>query len=324
MPPRNPSQPPPGQSQSAAGGITMLGATQTGKTSFLAALQIALLRRPELGWSLTGDNPASTQALVTFADKMTHDHLFPKATVAQIDEYRWSLEATITGAVKEWHWWGYRRRSSYVKIPLNLVDSPGRFSDGSRLSGHGDGERLIANLAGSSGIVLFFDPTREFEYGDAFRHTHGVLTVLKSQLGQRGKLPHYVAVCITKFDDIKVLKSAQMLRVVHYDPEREEFPQVHGEYAREFFERLIRLSRADNASLILPLLQQTFHEDRVRFFVTSAIGFYIDPWRRVFDDDDYQNHIPDEPDNRIRGGVYPINVLEPVLWLGRNMARTAG
>jgi len=324
MPPSNPSPPPSAQPQQSTEGITMLGATQTGKTTFLAALQIALLRRPELGWSLTGDNPGSTQALVSFADRMTHEHLFPKATVAQIENYRWSLEAEVPGAVKEWHWWGFRRRPKYINIPLNLVDSPGGLADGSRLFGQAMAEHLVTNLAGSGGIVLFFDPTREFEYGDAFRHTHGVLTVLKSQVGLRGRLPHYVAVCITKFDEIKVLRSAQMLRMVHYDPEKEEFPQVHGEYAREFFERLIRLSRSDNASLILPLLEQTFHEDRVRFYVTSAIGFYVDPWRRVFDADDYQNHIPGDQENRIRGGVYPINVLEPVLWLGKNMARTAG
>jgi hypothetical protein len=35
------------------GGITMLGAQATGKTTFLAALQIALLRRGT-GWSLRG------------------------------------------------------------------------------------------------------------------------------------------------------------------------------------------------------------------------------------------------------------------------------
>jgi hypothetical protein len=79
------------------------------------------------------------------------------------------------------------------------------------------------------------------------------------------------------------------------------------------------------ASLILPMLRQTFHEDRIRFFVTSSIGFYVNSPGGVFDPDDYQNHIPGntaKPGNPdlIRGGVYPINVIEPMLWLGRTVA----
>jgi hypothetical protein len=327
MPPTPPASQPPPQGPPSGRGITMMGANRTGKTTFLAALQIALLRRPELGWTLTGEGEASTQALVSFTDRMTHDHLFPVATAPQLENYRWSLDAELPGAIKEWHWWGFRRRSQYVKIPLNLVDAPGSASDGSQVFTQSLTDRLVSNLTGSGGIVLFFDPMREFEYGDAFRHTYGVLTALKAQAGRRGRLPHHVAVCITKFDEIKVLRSAEMLKVVQYDPEKEEFPRVSEEYAQEFFQRLVRLSRSDNANLILPLLQETFHEDRIKFFVTSAIGFYVDPWDPVFDPEDYQNHIPGQQNgdqNRIRGGIYPINVLEPILWLGRNMPRTAG
>jgi hypothetical protein len=211
-----------------------------------------------------------------------------------------------------------------VRIPLDLVDAPGESSDGSQMFGRAISERFVDNLAGSAGIVLFFDPVSEFNHGNALRHTYGVLTQLRSQVPRHGnKLPHYVAVCITKFDEIRVLESAQKLRVVEYDTEPPEFPKVPQEYAPELFERLIRLSRSDNASLILPLLEQTFHKERVRFFVTSAIGFYVDQTFGVFDPEDYQNHIPGTPD-RIRGGIYPINVIEPILWLGRNVARTAG
>lgn len=302
----------------------MLGAQQTGKTTFIAALQIALLRNPELGWSLTGDNPGSTQALVNFMTDMTDNHVFPRPTVA-IENYRWSLEAELPDAVREWHWWRFRRRDRYVRVPLELVDAPGETADGSRMFGRAISERFVENLANSAGIVLFYDPVSEFDRGDAFRHTYGVLAQLRSQVARRGKLPHYLAVCITKFDEIRVLESAQKLRVVDYDPEQ-EFPRVPEEYATEFFNRLIRLSKSDNAGLLLPMLYQTFREDRIRFFVTSAIGFYLDPSVGVFDPDDYQNHIPGTPPepDRIRGAIYPINVIEPVLWLGRNVAGTAG
>jgi hypothetical protein len=305
-------------------GITLLGAQATGKTTFLAALQIALLRQ-DLGWSLRGDNPGSTQALVTLTSDVTDNKVFPRPTGA-IENYRWSLDGELPRAVKERHWWGFRRKDLHVTIPLDLVDAPGESADGNQMFGRAISRQFVDNLARSAGIVLFFDPVSEFERGDAFRHTYGVLTQLKSQLGSHGRLPHYVAVCITKFDEIRVLESAQKLKLVEYDPEPPEFPKVPGEYAREFFTRLCRLSRTDNAELVLPLLEQTFRKERIRFFVTSAIGFYVDQQLGVFDPEDYQNHIPKSGDEkaRIRGAVHPINVVEPILWLGRNVARTAG
>ena len=66
------------------------------------------------------------------------------------------------------------------------------------------------------------------------------------------------------------------------------------------------------------MLDQTFRKERVRFFVTSAIGFYLNPTLGVFDPDDYQNHLPPVgPEaGQIRGAIYPINVIEPVLPAG--------
>lgn len=298
----------------------MLGAAETGKTTFLASLQIALLRQVDLGWSLTGDNAGSRQALINFMDEMTRAHAFPRPTDMQLESYRWSLRGEAR-AVRQWHWWGFRRRNRSVRIPLDLVDAPGEAANGSRMFERELSRNFVASLARSSGIVLFFDPLSEAERGDAFQYMYGVLTELRSRASS-GKLPHYVAVCITKFDAIPVFRSAQTLKVVDYDPERPHFPYVPEEYVPELFARLIKRSRSDDASLILPLLRQTFREDRTRFFVTSAIGFYLEPSVGLFDRADYQNHIVSKPD-RIRGGIYPINVVEPVLWLGRNVARMA-
>lgn len=318
MPPRTSSSGP--GATPAPQGITMLGASETGKTTFLAALQIALLRQDHLGWSLAGDNAGSTQAMITFMDDMTRRHLFPVATVARLERYRWSLLAEVP--VRDWDRWRFRSGNKLVRIPLDLVDGPGGAADGTKIFGRKLADDLISSLAGSSGIMLFFDPLSEFERGDAFQHLYGVLTLLRSQAASRGKIPHHVAVCITKFDAIPVLRSARALKVLVPDPVEGRFPVVSADYAQEFFERLIKMSKSDDASLILPLLKSTFHEDRIKFFVTSSIGFYIDPVTGMFDLDDYQNHISGKPD-RIRGGVYPINVVEPVLWLGRIVAKAA-
>jgi hypothetical protein len=308
-------EPPPGV------GITMLGGPETGKTTFLAALQIALLRRVDLGWSLVGDNPGSRQAMVKFMDQMTRGHAFPAPTSAQLEEYRWSLVGEAR-RVREWRWWRIRSRIKTVRVPLHLVDAPGAAADGRQIYARDLSAKLIGSLADSAGIVLFFDPLSEAERGEAFQHMYGVLTELRSQAAGHERLPHYVAVCLTKFDAIPIFLSAQRLAMVRQEPEGAQLPFVPDEDAEEFFARLIRRSRADDASLILPLLKQTFYEDRVKFFITSAIGFYVDPSMGLFDPDDYQNHVRGKPD-RIRGGVRPINVVEPILWLGKNMAKVA-
>lgn len=298
----------------------MLGASESGKTSFLAALHIALLRRQRLGWSLTGENQASAEAMIKFMNYMTREHRFPPATVGQFEDYLWALRGEVR-RVREWRWWGFRYGRRSVRIPLHLVDGPGEAADGTRM-GRDLAQKLLTSLSGSAGIMLFFDPLREFERGDAFQHLYGALMMLRAQAEQE-KLPHHVAVCITKFDAIPIFRSAQALRVLMQDPIDQEFPYVPDHYALEFFENLITMSRSDDASLILPLLNETFYANRIKFFVTSAIGFYVDRPGGMFDGDDYQNHLPSKPLDRIRGGVYPINVVEPVLWLGRIVAKAA-
>ena len=314
---------PPGPGASMrSGGITMLGARQTGKTTFLASLQIALLRRKDLGWALVSDNEASAQVLTQLVTDMTDRHTFPAPT-QDIANYNWSLEGELS-PVREWQGWRFRRRRRFARIPLDLIDAPGEITDSERVYSADLSRQFVRNLAGSSGIVLFFDPITEFDRGDAFRNMFGVLTLLRAQLHGTGKLPHWVAVCITKFDEIAVYEAASKLRIVEADPYPPEFPRVPDEDGRRFFERLARLSKSESADLVLPLLEQTFYEQRIKFFVTSAIGFFVDPSYGVFDPEDYQNHIPRETKDDldyIRGGIHPINVIEPVLWLGRNVAK---
>jgi hypothetical protein len=127
-------------------------------------------------------------------------------------------------------------------------------------------------------------------------------------------------VCVTKFDDIRVLESAEQLQVISHDLEdRAGFPRVHGDDAQLLFKGLCDVSATGNAELVLNTLEQYFHTDRIRYFVTSAIGFHVDPRTQTFDRHDFQNVIPDSEDAqkmRIRGAVTPINVMDPLLWLG--------
>ena len=314
-------------------GITMWGATSTGKTTFLAALSIALMRQ-KAQWRVGGTDQASVDRLTELTTRLTADRLFPSATQG-VEHYNWELIGTVRRAgQRRWRWLAPTYYDESVRIPLHLIDAPGEAADRSKARGNSvlwDG--LLGNMVDSRGIVFFYDPVREFTNGDAFTHTIGVLNELSQRMRSApgGRLPHYVSVCIAKFDEIKILETADKLGLLEYDLDPPGFPRVPDDEAREFFAQLCTRSDSGDAEMALTLLEQTFWPDRIRFFVTSAIGFYVDPHLRVYDRDNYQNHLPPEDENepepkpaRIRGPVYPINVVEPILWLGKSMAGESG
>lgn len=306
-------------------GITMWGAPATGKTTFLAALYTALLDQ-ETGWRLRGADEQSTEVLISFTNTLAEKGVYPLPT-ANIKNYRWSLVGTMPRAFREWHWYGPRRLDTNVVIPLDLVDAAGEVVDTGVSASREATKRFVDHLESSAGIVFCYDPIREFTEGDTFRHTFGVLAQLDSKMNRRGKLPHHVAVCVTKFDEQRVFDAAARLGVIEYDEAPPCFPRVPGSDAREFFARLCAVSRTHSAHRVLQLLERHFEPSKIKFFVTSAIGFYVDRYSGVFNPKDYQQHIAragEEEEPRVRGMVRPINVVEPIVWLAERMARTAG
>jgi hypothetical protein len=305
-------------------GIAMWGAPSSGKTTFLAALSIALTRRGT-DWKVIGADQASAQKLIELTTPLTRDHAFPPAT-SGIEGFRWMLVGQVRRSIPR-----FLRSERYmetVTFSLDLADPQGELAS-PELAGLGERVELLDRLERSRGIVFIFDPIRESEVGDTFEHTFGMLT----QLAQRmvgsadfsgGRLPHHVAVCVTKFDEIRVFRTAEKLNLLTVDPaDRLELPRVADEDARELFARLCDVSWSGNADMVLNTLEQHFWPGRIKYFVTSAIGFYVDPRRGVYDPDDIQNLLPDTNNPKrpwIRGNVYPINVMEPLLWLGKRLA----
>lgn len=300
--------------------IAMWGSASSGKTTFLASLQMALLRQ-DRDWQIQGNNEASAHALIRYLDMLTNDHRFPGAT-SEPESYQWSLTGPLERKMPVLRRLGRRRTKHYVRINLNLVDAPGQF-DYSHDAGFRQRDRVINGLTQSDGIIFLFDPVTEMANGHAFNSIFGVLMQMTQRMRDYPgeKLPHYISICITKFDDAAVYMSAEKLKVLHYHSEL-GYPQVSENNARELFTSLCNLSKSGDGDLLLPLLMRTFHEDRVRFFATSAIGFYIDPDTKKFDPDDFQNSVwTDGGRSMIRGSIYPINVLEPVLWVATSLAR---
>lgn len=303
----------------------MWGAPSSGKTTFLAALNIALTRQRG-PWSLTGADSSSTDALIALTQKLTARQ-FPQPTGA-LEEFTWLLER-ISGRGARRRLFGRQRPQPATAISLNLVDPNGEVYGGE--AKYVDvWTDLISSLEQSRGVVFLFDPIREAKEGDAFAYTFAALSQLASRMAEspfriNGRLPHYVAVCITKFDEPHVLQTAERTGLLTRDPEdKYEFPRIAEEDAEEFFVTLCEVSRTGNADLVVNTLRQRFLPDRIRFFVTSAIGFYVDPGNGGnYDPADYQNELPDSKAPRgtsIRGAVHPINVSEPMLWLAEKLA----
>src|SRR5713101_7490715 len=86
----------------------MWGPSGTGKTTFLAALSIGLIRRGS-EWRVTGADKDSTNWLIDLTSTLTRERAFPPSTVA-IAHYRWKLDGRFKRKVRRgWFGWEWRR-----------------------------------------------------------------------------------------------------------------------------------------------------------------------------------------------------------------------
>lgn len=305
----------------------MWGAPGTGKTTFLGVLNIALHRRP-YGLTMTGANEASVNVLIEMTEMLNDRHLFPPATEA-IDYYKWDLFGVRQPQSPP----GGPTPASPSRITLKLTDPSGELMRTSRLSDPARKE-LIDDIVDSAGILFMFDPIREFERGDAFSTTNGMLMQLMSAFASRdpdnftGRLPHHVAVCVTKFDEPRILETARRLNILRRDPrDPHDLPFVHNQDARKLLNSLASVSGSGDGEMLVNALDTYFHPERVQYFITSAVGFYVDPQTKRFDIDDPQNLVKNSAgmsksgESHIRGPVRPVNIVEPVLWLSDHIAQ---
>jgi hypothetical protein len=341
----------------ALGRIGLWGAPTCGKTTFLAALNIAVSQAAAQELMIFGVDDASTDFLVDNTAKLTSERKFPAGTIYSGNQYSWVLR--METQVPERRRFGRQTMTTVpLEMNLDLMDEPGRvFKDVQRepdpAAPGGGGQNLgfddddddgdidadsdagtvvtedsvMDQLASCDGLLLLFDPTREWTEGDAFNHFQGTLLRIaqRRMAGQTvpgGRLPQYVAVCATKFDHPDVYRRAKnggYRRFAADDPAM--FPQVADELAEKFFADLVRQSERGNADLVAMALRRYFEPDRVRFFITSAIGFYKSRRSARFQEADFMNTVRQADGTyQIRGAVHPINVVEPLVWLGQSLA----
>lgn len=302
--------------------IAMWGAPSSGKTTFLAALSIALTQQ-QSQWNLSGADAPSEARLI----QMTHDlhsGKFPEATKSY-EELRWMLRKRVPHTSRRL----FRKPVTTYQpraVALDLVDSSGELM-GADPTGTVRAE-MVDRLKESRGVVYMFDPDREFQVGDAFAHTHSLCVQLTRLLADApdydGTLPHYVALCVTKFDELPVFETARRLGLLMIDEDSPHgFPYVPEDDALVLFEELCKVSASGAGHMVARTLRNFFRPERIRFFVTSAVGFHVSNRTGRFDPEDPQNLLPDADgahQARVRGPVWPINVMEPLLWLSEELA----
>lgn len=314
----------------ASHSIAMWGAAGSGKTTFLTALRIAQDRRRH-GWTIVGADKPSAAFLTNATRRLNEDHRFYPATGA-LYRYSWHLLQRGAAGRRRWLPWPHRRADASARVALEFLDPPGGVYQGGF---QGLRDTMVEDLTACRGIIFLFDPTREKTHGDTYDCLQDMLGIMNQRMMsngefQDGMLPHHLAVCVTKFDELWVWEKADKLGLVTYEEDDPfGFPRVEGDEAAEFFRELCDMSPTGNAEMVPNALEGNFHPDRIKYFVTSSIGFNLDSTSKVFDPDDPQNVRPvsaderldDEPQDalRIRSQVHPINVMEPMTWLAERL-----
>lgn len=328
--------------------ISLLGPVGSGKTTYLAALGQAVTRadRSNGEWNIFPVNAASERQLVEWSKRLVHDQKFPDRTdIAEIIPLQWEFVGNLTGSRYEQRRLWRRRKpgQSESRFLLNLVDVSGQaygYVPESMNISPDIRQGALDHLAEADGLIYLFDPITEREYRSASMYIDAAIAPLsRYQMDQLvdGYLPQQVSVCVTKFDHPDLFFQARRSGLVNYGADG--MPRVLDEHAEAFFDSLCEGDfwgeqggeRQESAMLVRDLLKSYFHPERIKYFVSSSIGY----WRPAgwnpgspslpgftFDPDDFRNILTGHDGTpRIRGVIHPINVLEPLISLQQRLAK---
>ncbi len=302
--------------------IGVWGASGSGKTTFLGAVPIAAMqhRRQGVNWVVAGMDPSSTEFLHDSVDQLVSEQRFPQATRAQRD-LRWSFNGETRGARG-------RPASRQMSFALEVLDLPGEaFNPRSNQVAEDLHEQAVTHLTSCGGLVYLFDPLLDANQQTAsINYFFGMASQMaarvrdEGRLLRNGRLPHHVAVCVTKFDHPDVFEPALRARWVTQERVG-DIPRVPDAQAQGFFDWICDSFRGGSARLVRDALGNFFAPDRMSYHASSAIGFRLNANNQF----DYRSYVNVEPDGqRICGSPpTPINVIEPLMALEGGLRGTA-
>jgi hypothetical protein len=299
--------------------IGLWGAPRTGKSTYLAALPVAAMQHQRHGrgnWLIGGMSAEANEFLNDGVEALTIDRRFPDTTLG-IQTLSWSFQGEEEPG-------GFRRRGRQVSFVLDVQDASGEVFDRTKPL-H---QAAVDHLARSQGLIYLFDPLGDAnEYSRSMRYFFATVNELNSRMRDtgghhRGRLPHHVSVCVTKFDHPEIFKPAVEAGYVTQDSTGSRLPRVPAEHAERFFDWVCNDFRGASARTVRDGLAAYFHPERISYYATSAIGFRLNP-QHLFDYRNYLNVETVDGVARIVTAPEPINVLEPLIDLERRM-RTRG
>ena len=202
----------------------------------------------------------------------------------------------------------------------------------------------LNHLAASQGLLYLFDPLGEEERHNSIQYLNNTIVNLHARMHRENRLvgpylPQQISVCMTKFDHPRFFQQARKARLVNSGPD--DMPRILDQDAETLFNMICdgkfwgpgdERSRA-SAQFIRNEIVARFHPDRIRYFVSSSIGFFKPPgWDPAtgdfgVDSDNFANVRMVGDKLEIRGAISPINVLEPLISLQQRLsgaARTRG
>jgi GTPase SAR1 family protein len=300
--------------------IGIWGGSGSGKTTFLSALELATLLDPNGNWNIWGNDevsPGSVDFLLRGSESLRSKEFPDPTTGITRNLYTYEINGKLTtgfaGFLNALR--GMIGKPRPVRFTLNVFDYPG----GDLLTAD-PADPLWENLAGCDGLVYLFDPYMDDPSSDNFKCLSRSMSMIQQVIRknnpaslEQGLLPHYLAMCITKFDDDIVFTKLREAGLIYQDTSTlEEVPYVENtEKAFECF--------ADRYTI--PRIRHSFYEDRVRFFVTSSIGFYREEGKVNIDK---CCNVSKEPGRlKILGDPIPIGIFEPLLWIQSQLVRAA-
>lgn len=311
--------------------IGLWGASSSGKSSFLAALGLSTMTRETMkgDWKVFGADDTSTNFLIASTNSLENRKQFPPPTQSATT-YDFSLKGSVQRVQQQNptmldRFKGKPAQSvvdEEMAFSLTFVDVPGESFDVKDLEDADDPKRLdevLEEFDHCQALLFLYDPEENSTNFDVF---YPLVFALSSKLDREnrlvnGKLPHFLAMCVTKFDHPDVYLKARDNNIeMVQDPQPPHFPVPKDPEA--FFQLM---SRGD--SKLKDGMNRYFHSDRIRYFATSAVGFRkVDG---IFDPDDFLNTRPgiDGSVATIIGDPHPINILEPLVELGKLARRTA-
>lgn len=314
--PETPEAPPAPPPRVSGTRIALLGAPSSGKTSFLGAVWMAAIgASEELGrWNVVAQGQRAERFIIEQTHHLTVARRFPEATavpVAFTYNFRAEVPDRPTGtarAAAARPARGHRR----FDFSLDFFDAGGAEFAAERYGKH---RELADHLAGAQRILVLVDPR-----GSGRQAEYLAPHLERLSLGHRadgklldGRLPHQVAVCVSKFDDPLVFQLARRGGWVNQDSGGD--PYVHPDDA-DGFAGWLAGSSPDTAA-VRRLVGAYFLPHRVSWYVLSAVGFFRRPDGSM-DLEDCSNAVPDEDGIPVlRGPARPLNVLEPLAALGR-------